>query len=175
MASINGISLKVTKTMNNSDNSTTKVGAFFVEGKKIASFLYETNVPQYENCVQVFMMHGYSEDAFYDLVAARNEEGFTMEDLVEELQWVQELESEFGRHLGSVNGGMVVLSFVGAKISMGIPLRLSGQPDEVIMKELKKTIEDRERTYGALEFYAIFRSHDDFNRGEPISLDELKK
>ena len=175
MAKINGIEYKILLVGENSSGNGPQIqwGGLYVSGKKLATVLTERDIPGCEPATQLFMMYGYSEKALRAALRARHGEDYTPDDLVSELLWLHELENEYNRHLGSANGGMVVLNFDNSQVNMGIPPRYAESSDEEILSALEGKIKSCEPHYGPLHSYLIFHSKEDFSRGEAIPMEEL--
>ena len=149
-------------------------GSLYLDGKKIASVLQEWGIPNCEPAAQLIMMQGYSADRFLNALRARTDENYTLESFIEDLQRLRDLESEFNRHSGSSNGGMLELTFEGCKVNMGIPLRYATAPDQEIMDAIDGRIKSEEAYYGPFRSYQIFHTLDDFEKGTAITFEELQ-
>ncbi len=175
MAKINGIEYKTLLVGENSTGNGPQIqwGGLYLSGKKIATVLAERDIPGCEPVIQLFMMYGYSEKALRAALCARHGEDYTPDSLVSELLWLHELEKEFNRHLGSANGGMIVLNFENSQVNMGIPLRFAEASDEEILAALDQKIKTSEEYYGPFQSYLIFHTQEDFSRDEAIPQEEL--
>lgn len=184
MATINGISIRSTKSIKNDDSTTSYFGSLYLCGQKIASFLQE-NVSGMEPATQLFMMHGFSEEKLMAQITEVNagragvrpdgtEVDYTLDNLVAEYKWLKELESEFNRHIGTSTGGMIAMQFQQAKLNLGIPQRYAEATDEEILEALESTIEQKQQYYGPLLGYLIFHHPSEFDQGTQITLDSIR-
>ncbi len=175
MAKIDGIEYKVLLVGENPSGVGPQIqwGGLYLSGKKLATVLLERDIPGCEPAAQLFMMYGYSEKALRAALCARHGEDYTPSDWISSFLWIEELEKEFNRHLGSANGGMIVLKFEKSQFTMGIPLQYAEAGDEEILAALEQKIQSAQKQNGPFESYLIFRTPEDFIRGEAISLEEL--
>ncbi len=177
MAKINGMELKASRTEQNEDKSSFKISSLYLGSVKVATVLFERNVPECEDSVQVFVRYPFSEEKLRQTVAALHpdQEGYSLEDLALELEWLATLEQEYLRHASSANGGMLALNLEGGQVTLGIPLRYAEASEEEILEASRKKIEEFEGYYGTLTGYLVFHSPDDFSRGDALKPEELTR
>ena len=177
MANICGLDFKAAHSWKNDDKSASRISSLYVENKKVATILEETGVEGCEDSVQIFMMPGFSEAGLRRALEEKNGEdrkGYSIEDAIQDLQWLSRMEHDFHSHGGGSNGGMVVLNFEGGRISLGIPMKYLTAGDDEILADLQTKIEEYTHIYGECLGYFIFHTEADFNRGEKITLADLQ-
>jgi hypothetical protein len=176
MAKINGIEYKtllVGEGSNAPNAPEIQWGGLYLNGVKLATVLYERNIPDCQPATQLFMMYGYSEKALRAALAEQWGEHYTPADLVSEIKWLEEIEKEFKRHMNQANGGMIVLNYDNSQVNMGIPAQFAEATDEEIMAVLENKVRSSERMYGPLQSYLIFHKPQDFCRGTDFTLEQL--
>ena len=176
MAKINGLELKAAWSETCEDDSTIKICGLYLGGKKIATLLFQEKVPEAENSVQAFVRYPYSEEKLRTAIEARHGgPDYTLENLVQELVWLDTMEHEYLTHAGTRSGGMLALSFETCQVTLGIPPRLSQADEDEVLSSCQGKIEEYKKYYGELEGYRIFRDPGDFLIGEELDDAALRR
>lgn len=167
---VHGIEQAALRSEKTEDGVHLQYGSLYLQGVKIATFLQEKRGVTGAYSVQLFMMNGYSEEAFCKALAAYD---LNPETLMDQFQWLKDMQTQYESHADTASG-IAVLQHVQDNITMGIPMRLASAPEDIVLKELQHFIEKNEESHGACLGYALFRSEDDFSRGEIMNLSALK-
>lgn len=177
MARINGLELKAKRTEPNEDGSSMKICSLYLGSSKVATVLFEKDVPDCDNSTQVLVCHPYCEKKLRELLTKLHpeEKDYSPEKLAEELEWMISLEEEYLRHASAANGGMLALSLEGGQVTLGIPRRYALASDEEILAASQQKIQEYEDYYGTLYGYLIFHSPEDFQKGEAITPEQILK
>ena len=176
MAKMYGLELKAGFVETCEDDSVMKVCGLYLGATRIATVIYIRSVPDADNSVQVFVKYPYSEKKLRKAVEElRPGQDYSLDAMLEELEWMDGMEHEFKSHLNSSNSGMLALNFEGGQVTMGIPLKFSESSEEEILSSCQKKIEEFSEEYGELKGYRIFHNTDEFQQGDPLNLKDITK